>query len=119
MAKEKMGLLVNMIKSAMHAYQEDLILTLFHRKSLLHLWGNFSFWRHVCLEAVFWGQMNILGSLYSPPKFLLCTHLLGLIEYGSCNYSYMVQLLNLVAQNLAAPVLHNTGFAVSTNLPFI
>lgn len=31
----------------------------------------------------------------------------------------MVQLLNLVAQNLASPVLHNSGFAVSTDLPFI
>jgi hypothetical protein len=57
MAKEKVGLLVNTIKSAMHAYQEDLILTLFHRKSLLHLWGNFFLEdMHVCLEAVFWGR---------------------------------------------------------------
>jgi len=41
MVKEKMGLQFNMIKFAMHAYQEDLILTLFHQKSLLHLWGKF------------------------------------------------------------------------------
>lgn len=31
----------------------------------------------------------------------------------------MVQLLNLVVHNLAAPALHNSGFAVSATASFV
>ncbi|BBG95697.1 DNA-directed RNA polymerase II protein [Prunus dulcis] len=38
-------------------------------------------------------------------------------EELAASLGYMVQLLNLVVQNLAAPALHNSGFAVSTVHP--
>ncbi|KAF2290977.1 hypothetical protein GH714_017756 [Hevea brasiliensis] len=89
--EEKMSK-VNMIKYAMHAYLEDLILILFHQKSLLLPWAMNS-WNYTFVISKNCSDTN------QEPLLL--------------ENRYMVQLLNLVVGNLAAPALHNSGFAGS------
>lgn len=56
--------MVNMIKSVMHAYQEDSIPTLFHLKSLLPPWGNFPPFFVVMLSCHFGSCENFFDVLF-------------------------------------------------------